>query len=614
MLWPKILVFTCLVLLQSGSAVSLGGRGYDYGRNLEPALLRREDDQNSLVQPIPYNDTIPLRLEIRDLKNHNETWTLYILAMSWMQWMNQSDPLSWYSVTGIHGAPFADYGGVKAVPGNKANGYCTHVSNLFPTWHRPYLALYEQTIYKFVQMIANWFPPDRREAYQKAAATFRIPYWDWALKPAPGESVWPMFLGGMVNIEIDGPNGVQNISNPLYSYTFKPLNSSDFDQFPFMYWNETKRRPQPQQSANATSDNGWVAQALDSHLSSIQQRLYTLFSNYKDYATWSNEAWITDVNNASTDSIESLHDTIHLACGGNYGHMAIIAYSSFDPVFFLHHANLDRLFAMWQVVHNDSYVESMKAILPTRTIYIGDVQDARSDLTPFYRNETSFWNSDQVRDHKVFGYSYADAASGNRSEVIATINKLYTDFSPATMNLSATRRPLSREMSWKASSSGSLPVELIMNDGQYQEWIANIRVNKHTLNASFNIYLFLGEIPESPSEWDFASNMAGTLGVFAGPQHHAGAGQQKVSGTVPLTSALVGIVASGGLASLDPRHTGPFLRQNLGFRIKHNNGSMVAPTDADGLSISIVSSSVKSAANEHELARWGDVTSHFDLY
>lgn len=44
---------------------------------------------------------------------------------------------------GIHGAPFADYGGVKALPDNIGNGYCTHVSNLFPPWHRPYLALYE---------------------------------------------------------------------------------------------------------------------------------------------------------------------------------------------------------------------------------------------------------------------------------------------------------------------------------------------------------------------------------------------------------------------------------------------------------------------------------------
>lgn len=31
--------------------------------------------------------------------------------------------------------------------------------------------------------------------------------------------------------------------------------------------------------------------------------------------------------------------------------------AAFDPVFWLHHANVDRLFAMWQALHLDSYIE-----------------------------------------------------------------------------------------------------------------------------------------------------------------------------------------------------------------------------------------------------------------
>ena len=44
---------------------------------------------------------------------------------------------------GIHGAPFTDYGGVKALPDAETNGFCPHVSILFPTWHRPYLVFIE---------------------------------------------------------------------------------------------------------------------------------------------------------------------------------------------------------------------------------------------------------------------------------------------------------------------------------------------------------------------------------------------------------------------------------------------------------------------------------------
>jgi hypothetical protein len=39
--------------------------------------------------------------------------------------------------------PHEAWGGVKPVPGSEDTGYCTHSSVLFPTWHRPYMALYE---------------------------------------------------------------------------------------------------------------------------------------------------------------------------------------------------------------------------------------------------------------------------------------------------------------------------------------------------------------------------------------------------------------------------------------------------------------------------------------
>ena len=46
---------------------------------------------------------------------------------------------------GIHGYPTIPWDGA---PGN-ANwgwGYCTHDSQIFPTWHRPYVALYEASL------------------------------------------------------------------------------------------------------------------------------------------------------------------------------------------------------------------------------------------------------------------------------------------------------------------------------------------------------------------------------------------------------------------------------------------------------------------------------------
>ena len=71
-----------------------------------------------------------------------------------------------------------------------------------------------------------------RDRYQEAAATFRLPYWDWAVRPPANESCLPLSIGGGPNVTADGPDGPQVIANPLYSFAFKPLNATAFPQFP----------------------------------------------------------------------------------------------------------------------------------------------------------------------------------------------------------------------------------------------------------------------------------------------------------------------------------------------------------------------------------------------
>jgi len=46
-------------------------------------------------------------------------------------------------------------------------------------------------------------------------------------------------------------------------------------------------------------------------------------------------------------ALERLHDRVHVAVGGNMDTSA----SPSDPVFFLHHANIDRLWYQWQQAH-----------------------------------------------------------------------------------------------------------------------------------------------------------------------------------------------------------------------------------------------------------------------
>src|SRR5271155_4590938 len=117
------------------------------------------------------------------------------------------------TLRGIHGKPFIPWDSVhpdestiirkdlEIVDGrpqhqpNPASGYCSHSSNLFPTWHRElptpgtvssaailtnspgaYLAMLEQTIYLKMVEIAERYPEPYRQQYLEATASFGLPY------------------------------------------------------------------------------------------------------------------------------------------------------------------------------------------------------------------------------------------------------------------------------------------------------------------------------------------------------------------------------------------------------------------------------------------------------
>ena len=104
------------------------------------------------------NKMVYPRLEIRELERRRDQFNLYLLGLQRFQQVSQDDEFSYFKIagkcctaryqakadllTGIHGRPFTAWAGVEKNPEGKM-GYCRHSSNIFPTWHRPYLALIE---------------------------------------------------------------------------------------------------------------------------------------------------------------------------------------------------------------------------------------------------------------------------------------------------------------------------------------------------------------------------------------------------------------------------------------------------------------------------------------
>ena len=166
-------------------------------------------------------DVVP-RLDIDVfLHNHPEAFNLFIIAFDKLQNETKSnDRMGYFQIagrnklrmntiscqlkkpTGIHGAPKIQWDnmGLKfntntTIQGGTPAGYCAHGTETFPTWHRPYLVMLEQTLFLKMVEVANSYDEPHRAEYLSAVTNFRLPYWDY-FRPRGGEVTFPGVLDG----------------------------------------------------------------------------------------------------------------------------------------------------------------------------------------------------------------------------------------------------------------------------------------------------------------------------------------------------------------------------------------------------------------------------------
>lgn len=123
--------------------------------------------------------------------------------------------------------------------------------------------------------------------------------------------------------------------------------------------------------------------------------------------------------------LEQPHNMVHLLVGG-LGAMADNDYAGFDPIFYLHHANIDRILAFWEYVYNHywmdyGYINKQNELAPflqengtwgaDDSAHISEM----SELKPFRKggndNDNEYWTPNDTRflgaNSKVYkGYTY----------------------------------------------------------------------------------------------------------------------------------------------------------------------------------------------------------------
>lgn len=227
----------------------------------------------------------------RDVANFTE-WDSLRLGVKVMMGRdkNKTDPTSWYYQAAIHGTGDADIDNLGLW------NQCQHGSFYFLAWHRMYL---------------YWFERILRKASGNSALT--LPYWNYS---SPNEQQLP--------IKFVCPN--DPTSNSLYVA------------------GRDKRMNQPDAGRNALP-NG--AGSYDAAF------CFTNFDSPQDSCASFGGQRLEDGTAQDADppygALEAApHQLIHQYVGGSSGLMTNVLTAAQDPIFFVHHANIDRLWELWR--------------------------------------------------------------------------------------------------------------------------------------------------------------------------------------------------------------------------------------------------------------------------
>jgi tyrosinase len=521
------------------------------------------------------------RKEIHELQADEDAWNMYLLGLSRFMDVDGRDPMSYYQIAAIHGQPYVAWDNNGPCDDCTPAGYCTHQSTLFPTWHRAYLALFEQALVGNAIAVAQQYSGSDYDRYMEAAQNLRIPFWDWAAAPADGENPFPQMFTDQ-QVFVNSPNGPMNIPNPLTGYQFKRN-----EEHQFIGGDQTERKP------TFTVDNR----------RQLRSDLWSALSSDQTYNAFSTEALDEDDGNFNPTSLEALHDNIHVLTGG---HMGIVPQAAYDPVFWLHHTNVDRVFAIYQAAYPDKWIVESAEVGQNMWYTSGTVKDGTSGLEPFHQtSQGDLWISDDVRDTRQFNYVYDDLYNQGAAPLI---NSLYADAGQDFEAGSDDQGSLAKRTG-DAKNLGEYLDNVATGfsrlvQGKTTEYLASISVDAMAMNGSFTVYVFDGEFDQNDaSEWYCEKNLVGSHGFFASPT--AMESDSKVRAGISITDVLAARKLGGFLDDLTNGGVTSYLKDKIDWRIVDSTGCILENTAVPGLHLDVISSEVEISDDPTCLPSWG---------
>jgi hypothetical protein len=288
-----------------------------------------------------------VRMDLIELKNtYPEKFGRFIMALK-----NLEDSDDWYRICGIHGNTFkpnddevlcsTDEKVVSVLSETGEPFYCKHKVYSFIAWHTPY-------IYQF-ELLLNKYNLSKNEEY------IALPYLDLT----NFSNDYAFINEPKINILYDRQNII--LDNPLATaYYYKDGVKTKITRNGFLTPQNKRQRLQ---------------------LTTVKNQLNSCLHN-ETYETFSSQPVSLIKMNTVTDYVplETPHNTIHDVLGGTNGNMSDISISAFDPLFWLHHCNMDRHFYNWLFKNTNSFSESIYPNKITEDSY-------QSTQAPFFSND-----------------------------------------------------------------------------------------------------------------------------------------------------------------------------------------------------------------------------------
>lgn len=300
----------------------------------------------------------------------NKMLDSYNKAVGIMLQLPPENPLNWYRLTLVHVLD------------------CPHGNWWFLPWHRGYLGWFEKAVRKLSDN------PD-----------FALPFWDWTKQPyIPTaffeERLTPTHPAYLESYELFKQQLEDPISNLWKSFSQKqrellllreyPNEKALWEKLPGMFFPRAHARTLTEDDPNLEPDTQ-VAVALSTINDALASRDFITFSSAKTphHSVMSGFSILEG----------QPHNKVHNAIGGFMKEFL----SPIDPIFYMHHSNIDRLWNIWE----EKQTNAGLPIIPEGN----DLELLSNEYFPFFYDE----NGQSVSNNRAgdyldigdFDYSYA---------------------------------------------------------------------------------------------------------------------------------------------------------------------------------------------------------------